>query len=112
MCLRPMVRPPLASASASVVAASRVMAISSGRTGSTERAKASWTGPRTWPALTPVVITAPKVRMSQKLAHIQRVSSRALASFGSFFWSSGLASGITAAQARRCSAFRVAPSRM
>ena len=42
----------------------RVMLISSGTIGSMLRAKASWTGPRTWPQLTSVVITAPKVRMS------------------------------------------------
>ena len=114
MCLRPMVRPPLSSASFSVVAARRVMEISSGNTGSTEVAKVICTGPRTWPALTPVVITAPNVRMSQKFAHIHLVSSRAFASsFGSRFWSSALVtSGITAAQPRLCSRFSVAPSRM
>ena len=63
------------SASASVVMATRVMVTSWGTMGSMLRAKPSWTGPRTWPqlsaALTKVVITAPKVRMSKKLAHIQ-----------------------------------------
>ncbi len=109
-----MVRPPVRSLSASVVAASRVIEISSGRTGSTEAAKVICTGPRTCPELTPVVMTAPKLRMSQKLLHIQRVRARALpSSLGSFFWSSALVtSGMTAAQARLCSAFNVAPSRI
>src|SRR3546814_5971702 len=59
------------------------------------------TGPRTCPAFTPVDMTAPKVRMSQKLAHIQAVSSRALASsLGSLLYSSALATGgMTASQA-------------
>src|SRR3546814_8404380 len=80
----------------------RVMEISSGRIGSTEVAKLNCTGPRTCPAFTPVDMTAPKVRMSQKLAHIQAVSSRALASsLGSLLYSSALATGgMTASQAR------------
>ena len=57
--------------SASLVAAMRVMEASSGITGSTEAANAICTGPRTWPALMAVPITAPKVRMSKKLAHMK-----------------------------------------
>jgi hypothetical protein len=69
------------------------MEISSGSTGSTELANAIWTGPRTWPALTSVVITAPKVRTSKKFLHIQAVSSRALASsFGSLLASDSIPS--------------------
>jgi hypothetical protein len=45
-----------------------------------ERAKVSCTGPRTWPQLTPVDMTAPKVRTSKKFWHIQaRALSTALA---------------------------------
>ena len=49
-----------------LVAAMRVMEISSGTIGSMERAKESCTGPRTWPQLMPVDITAPKLRTSKK----------------------------------------------
>ena len=42
----------------------RVMEISSGTIGSMLWAKANWTGPRTWPQLISVVMTAPKARMS------------------------------------------------
>jgi hypothetical protein len=58
------------SASASVATAMRVMECSSATMGSTERAKVSCTGPRTWPQLTPVDMTAPKVRTSKKFWHI------------------------------------------
>ena len=40
----------------------RVIETSSGRIGSTERAKVTCTGPRTCPALSPVLITAPNAR--------------------------------------------------
>ena len=72
VCLRPIVRlsPPCFSASASVATAMRVIECSSATTGSTERANVICTGPRTWPQLTPVDITAPKVRTSKKLVHI------------------------------------------
>ena len=77
------------SASASVVMATRVMVTSWGITGSTLRAKPSWTGPRTWPqlraALTKVVITAPKVRISKKLAHIQSRIFRSRSGSAFFF---------------------------
>ena len=90
MCLRPMVRlslrwsPSEPSAafffSASLVAAMRVTVISTGMTGSTEFAKVIWTGPLTWPQVMPVNMTAPKVRTSKKLAHIQSRSRIASAS--------------------------------
>ena len=67
MYLRP-ISVPFRSASLSVVMATRVMVTSWGTMGSTLRAKPSCTGPRICPqfraALTKVVITAPKVRMS------------------------------------------------
>lgn len=50
----------------SLVAAIRVMDISSGMTGSQERAKAICRGPRTWPQLMRVVMTAPNVRTTKK----------------------------------------------
>ena len=62
MYFLPMVRS--FSRSRSLVTAMRVMLISSGTIGSTLRAKANWTGPRTWPQLISVVMTAPKARMS------------------------------------------------
>lgn len=58
-------------ASASVVTAHRVTANSEVETGSMERAKDIWMGPLTCPQLTPVVMTAPKVRMSKNVWHIQ-----------------------------------------
>ena len=83
-CLRPMVRS--FSASSSLVTAMRVMLISIGMTGSTDSAKHICMGPRTWPQLTPVVITAPKLRMSKKLSHMNFVTfSRSCSPFGSFF---------------------------
>jgi len=42
----------------------RVIPKSIGNTGSIDRAKENCTGPRTWPALAPVLITAPNVRTS------------------------------------------------
>lgn len=51
-------------ASSSVVTDLRVIENSSGTIGSTDRANVNWTGPRTWPQFTPVVITAPNARMS------------------------------------------------
>ena len=48
----------------------RVMVTSCWTMGSMLREKLICTGPRTWPQLSPVVITAPKVRTSKKLAHI------------------------------------------
>ena len=56
----------------SVVTAMRVMDCSRETIGWMERAKASCTGPRTWPALTPVLITAPNMRTSKNVWHIQR----------------------------------------
>jgi hypothetical protein len=89
MCLRPMVRS-FVKASFSFVTEERVMEISSGTIGSSDRAKVIWIGPRTWPQLTSVDITAPKVRMSKKLSHIHLVNSCAFAgSFGSFLGSTG-----------------------
>ncbi len=49
----------------------RVIECSLATIGSTERAKVICTGPRTWPQLMPVDITAPKVRTSKKFWHIQ-----------------------------------------
>src|ERR1035437_4463957 len=46
------------------VTAMRVIAMSIGRIGSTDRPKLSWTAPRTCPAFGPVESTAPKVRTS------------------------------------------------
>lgn len=54
----------------SLVTAMRVMECSSATMGSTERAKVSRTGPRTWPQLVPVDMTAPNVRTSKKFWHI------------------------------------------
>jgi hypothetical protein len=47
-----------------VVTAQRVTACSWATMRSTLRATVSCTAPRTWPALTPVLITAPNVRTS------------------------------------------------
>ncbi len=78
MNLRPIVRLPpfLLLASAVVVTAHRVTACSLLTIGWIERASPNWIGPRTWPQLISVVITAPKARISKKLSHIQRVSRR------------------------------------
>ena len=88
---------PFFSASASVVMATRVMVTSWGITGSTDRAKPSCTGPRTWPQFrapfTNVVITAPKVRMSKKFLHMK--SRILLSSSGSFFLASATFFGST-----------------
>ena len=48
----------------SVATAMRVIECSLATIGSSERANVICTGPRTWPQLTPVDITAPKVRTS------------------------------------------------
>ena len=84
---------------------------SSGMIGSSERANDNCNGPRTCPAFTPVDMTAPKVRMSQKLAHIQSVRARASASFlGSLPRSFAGTSGKTASQASPCASFSTARS--
>jgi hypothetical protein len=68
----------------SFVAAMRVIVISSGNIGSAELAKVTCTGPRTCPALIPVLITAPKARTSKKLSHMNFVRALDSSSFCGF----------------------------
>ena len=72
------------SRSRSFVTDDRVIDISSGMIISAEREKQIWTGPRTCPAFTSVVITAPNARMSKKCSHIQAVIVCPSCPFGNF----------------------------
>ena len=95
----------LAVAIATAAAPARVIECSSATTGAIERAKVSCTGPRTWPQLTPVDMTAPKVRTSKKFWHIHwraRATSSALPlrlSLAGFFFLASVASFSVAAGA-------------
>ena len=64
--------------------------------GSAERAKVICTGPRTWPQLTPVDMTAPKVRTSKKFWQIQ---ARALSTLSALPLALLLALGVSASSA-------------
>ena len=98
--------------SASLVAAMRVIEISSGMIASTERPNVNCKGPRTCPQLMPVLMTAPKVRMSKKLSHIHSRSSAAssssLGESALAAWQPSGSSLRTTLYALRCCSFRIA----